>query len=181
MGTAALISLAVQLAQFAPTLLRHLGAGQASVQVATQAVQLAQQLTGASTPEQAVATIAANPDLQADYQRRALEIDGALEQAYLADTQDARARDTAMRQAGQHNQRADWMVLFDAVGLVACLVVLSLFRKDIPGEVVGLLSTIAGIFGLCLRDAHQFEFGSSRSSREKTALIAARGNPGGAD
>lgn len=63
------------------------------------------------------------------------------------------------------------MVLFDAAGLVACLLVLTFFRQNIPGEVVGLLSTIAGIFGLCLRDAHQFEFGSSRGSREKDILL----------
>ncbi len=67
--------------------------------------------------------------------------------------------------------RADLMVLGDVIGLVACLVVLTFFRKDIPGEVVGLLSTVASIFGLCLRDAHQFEFGSSRGSREKNAVI----------
>lgn len=66
-----------------------------------------------------------------------------------------------------HESRRNWMVLLDVVGLISCLAVLTLFRKEIPGEVVGLLSTIAGIFGLCLRDAHQFEFGSSRGSKEK--------------
>lgn len=38
-----------------------------------------------------------------------------------------------------------------------------------------LLSGIAGIFGACLRDAFQFEFGSSRGSREKGAILGARG------
>jgi hypothetical protein len=50
--------------------------------------------------------------------------------------------------------------------------VLVFFRKDIPGEAVGIISTVAGIFGACLRDAYQFEFGSSRGSKEKDALIA---------
>jgi hypothetical protein len=62
--------------------------------------------------------------------------------------------------------RRNWMVALDVVGLIACLAVLTFFRKEIPGEVVGLLSTIAGIFGLCLRDAHQWEFGSSKGSKE---------------
>lgn len=35
------------------------------------------------------------------------------------------------------------------------------------GVVLAQLSTINSYFGLCLRDAHQFEFGSSRGSRTK--------------
>lgn len=31
--------------------------------------------------------------------------------------------------------------------------------------------SIAGFFGLGLRDAHQFEFGSSRGSQEKNELL----------
>lgn len=69
--------------------------------------------------------------------------------------------------------RADVMVLLDVVGLVACLVVLAVYRKDLPGEVVALLGSIATTFGLCLRDAHTYEFGSSRGSREKDRLLAA--------
>ena len=37
---------------------------------------------------------------------------------------------------------------------------------------VGIISTVAGIFGACLRDAFQFEFGSSRGSRDKDELLA---------
>jgi hypothetical protein len=76
-----------------------------------------------------------------------------------------------LAKAGRLNLRADVMVLIDAVGLVTCLIVLAMFRKVRPGEVVALLSSIASIFGLCLRDAHQFEFGSSRSSQRKDATI----------
>ena len=97
--------------------------------------------------------------------------DTALEKAYLADRQDARARDVKLAEAGRRNVRADVMVVMDVVGLVACLVVLAFFRGDMPGEVVALLSSIASIFGLCLRDAHTFEFGSSRSSQSKDATI----------
>lgn len=90
----------------------------------------------------------------------------------LADVQNARARDAEFIKAGKANERANWMVVMDVVGLLACLAVLTFFRQNLPGEVVGLLSTIAGIFGLCLRDAHQFEFGSSRGSKEAQATIA---------
>lgn len=63
------------------------------------------------------------------------------------------------------------MVILDALGLIACLVVLGLYRQDLPPEALTLLTTVASLFGLCLRDAHQYEFGSSRGSREKTALL----------
>lgn len=167
-----LIPIALGLAQYAPSLLRFFGVGDKSVAVAEQVVGLAQAVTGTQSPGDALIAIKASAELQARFAERALEVDATLEQACLADRQDARARDIAFVKAGRHNTRADVMVLLDAVGLVACLVVLTLFRQDIPGEVVGLLSTIAGIFGLCLRDAHQFEFGSSRGSREKDGLLA---------
>lgn len=67
------------------------------------------------------------------------------------------------------------MVVLDVLGIIACLAVLALYRTELPSEAVTLLSAIAGIFGMNLRDAHQFEFGSSRGSREKDALIAAQG------
>lgn len=77
----------------------------------------------------------------------------------------------AIPEPGQ-GARADVMVIGAVVGLIACLLVLALFKAQIPGEAVGVISTVAGIFGTCLRDAFQFEFGSSRGSRSKDALLA---------
>lgn len=164
---APLIPIALALAQFAPSLMRYFGAGEASTAIAEQVVGIAQTVSGAKTPEEALAAIRESAALQLDFQRRVLELDAEMEQAYLADRQNARARDVEYMRAGRTNQRANAMVAFDAAGLVACLIVLVFFRKEIPGEVVGLISTIASIFGLCLRDAHQYEFGSSRGSQEK--------------
>ena len=65
--------------------------------------------------------------------------------------------------------RKNVMLLGAGVGLLTCLGTLIGFRGgELPGEVVGIVSTISGIFGACLRDAFQFEFGSSRSSQDKT-------------
>jgi len=166
------MTIALALLQFAPSLLRYFGAGEKPAAVADKVVEIARTVTGAATGPEALEAIRANAAQAAAFQQAVLEADTTLEQAYLADRRDARARDVALHQAGFHNTRADLMVLFDVIGLIACLVVLSVFRKEIPGEVVSLLSTIAGIFGLCLRDAHQFEFGSSRGSKEKDALLA---------
>lgn len=166
------MTIALGLLQFAPSLLRYFGAGEKPAAVADKVVEIARTVTGAATGPEALEAIRANAAQAAAFQQAVLEADTTLEQAYLADRRDARARDVALHQAGFHNTRADLMVLFDVIGLIACLVVLSVFRKEIPGEVVSLLSTIAGIFGLCLRDAHQFEFGSSRGSKEKDALLS---------
>ena len=171
-----LLPIVMAMAQFAPSVMRFFGAGQASTAVAEQVANVAQSVTGATTPAEALEMLKANAQLQLAFQQRVLELDASMEQAYLADVQNARARDVAYVQKGLHNTRADVMVLCDVIGLVACLAVLGFLRKDIPPEVVTLLTTIAGIFGLCLRDAHTFEFGSSRGSREKDALMASQTN-----
>lgn len=173
-----LIPIAVQLAQFAPSLLRFFKAGESSTAVADQVASLAQQMSGAKTPAEALEAIKQNAELQAQFNLRAMELDAQLDLAYLADRQSARARDVEFVKAGRHNTRADVMVALAVVGLIACLAVLTIFRKDIPGEVVGLLSSIVSLFGLCMRDAYQFEFGSSRGSREKDQLMAAQQRTG---
>ena len=165
------ITIALGLAQLAPALMRFFGVGEKPVAVAEKVVDLAKAVTGQPTGEAALAALQADAEKAQEFRMAALKMDGDLEQAYLNDRSDARKRDVALHQSGYINRRADLMVLFDVVGLIACLVVLAFFRKEIPGEVVGLLSSIASIFGVCLRDAHQFEFGSSRGSREKDALL----------
>lgn len=166
------ITLALSLAQFAPSLLRFFGAGEKSATIAEKVIGIAQTVTGKENGQSALVALQADPKLAQEFNLAVLKADTDLEQAYLSDRKDARARDIALHQAGFANKRADWMVIGDVIGLVACLVVLAVFRKEIPGEVVSLLSTVASIFGLCLRDAHQFEFGSSRGSKEKDALLA---------
>ena len=166
-------TIALGLAQLAPSLMRYFGVGEKPVAVAEQVIGIAKTITGQPTGEAALAALQADTAKAHDFRMAVLQSDASLERAYLDDRKDARSRDVALRQAGYHNKRADLMVLFDVIGLIACLLVLSVFRKEVPGEVVGLLSTIAGIFGLCLRDAHQFEFGSSRGSKEKDILLGA--------
>lgn len=171
------LAIALSLAELAPRLMRYFGAGEQSTAVAEKVVDLAKTVTGTDSGVAALFAIQADPKLAQEWRMAALAADTDLERAYLDDRRDARARDVALAQAGRHNRRADLMVLFDVVGLIACLAVLALFRKEIPAEVVTLLSTIASLFGVCLRDAHQFEFGSSRGSREKDVLLGGSGKP----
>ncbi len=139
---------------------------------------IASALGTSATPEavqEALADPATQIKLREIEAKREADLQGLMlehTRAQLADVQGARSRDVELHKAGYRNARADIMVLLDVVGLIACLVVIALYRDKLPGEVVGIISTVAGIFGACLRDAHQFEFGSSRSSREKDATLA---------
>ncbi|HJW23791.1 MAG TPA: hypothetical protein VJ576_02745 [Rhodocyclaceae bacterium] len=167
------VTTALALAQFAPSILRFFGVGEKPVAVAEKVVDIAKAVTGQATGPEALEAMRQSAGMAHEFQMAVLKADTDLEQAYLADRGDARARDIEVRKlTGGSNLRADVMVAAAAVGLVCCLAVLVFFRKEIPGEAVGIISTIAGIFGACLRDAFQFEFGSSRGSRDKDALIA---------
>jgi hypothetical protein len=171
---APILSVAMGLAQYAPQIMRWLGAGQESTAVAERVVQVAQAVTGTGDPSAALERMRADAAAQAEFTLRVQAMSDELERDYLADRQDARRRDVAIVQAGKHNVRADLMVVGAVVGLLACLGTLVFFKEKVPGEVVGIVSTVAGLFGACLRDAFAFEFGSSRGSREKDAVIAAR-------
>lgn len=95
------------------------------------------------------------------------------------DIKGARERDIKLREQGQTNTRANMMILGDVLGLVVCLAVIYALKDATGagiGELRGLLTAIAGYFGLGLRDAHQFEFGSSRGSKEKDFMMTQKGN-----
>lgn len=76
-----------------------------------------------------------------------------------------------MLNAYNKNRRLNIMILGAVFGLVFCLLMLTFYKGDLPGEVVGIISTVAGIFGSCLKDAYSFEFGSSRGSKDKDDKI----------
>ena len=167
-------AIALQLAQFAPSVMRWLGAGQESTNVATSLVNMATSMTGATTPEEAIAKLNDDPKLSHEYQLAVLQATTSLEAAYLADVQNARARDIEYVRAGRHNTRADLMVLAAVVGLIACLVCLVFFKGQLSEGANTIITSVASIFGLCLRDAFTFEFGSSRGSKDKDELLSQR-------
>jgi hypothetical protein len=167
-----LIAAALALAEFSPSIARWLG-GPKAQDVAQTVVDTAKRITGGSDHQEITRLLQENTVLVADFQRAILQIDADLEREHLHDRQDARARDVALRQVnGDRNIRADIMVISAALGLVFCLCSLAYYSTELPGEAVGIISTIAGIFGACLKDSYAFEFGSSRGSKEKDFAMA---------
>jgi len=167
-----LMATALALAEFSPSIARWLS-GSKAPDVAQTIVDTAKRITGSTDQQEIKRLLQENALWVADFQRAMLQLETDLEGAHLQDRQDARARDVAIRQtSGERNMRADIMVLSAALGLVFCLCALAYYSTALPGEAVGIISTIAGIFGACLKDAYAFEFGSSRGSKDKDLAMA---------
>ncbi|MCE2950677.1 MAG: hypothetical protein ACK5TR_07095 [Alphaproteobacteria bacterium] len=138
--------------------------------IAAKVVDAAKRITGQKDALGAVEILRHDPKLFVDFQNAMAKLDHDLERAFIGDRQSARARDIAIAQSGKRNVRADIMVVCAAVGLIFCLVALAMYKDYLTGEAVGIISTISGIFGSCLKDAYSFEFGSSRERKDKEIL-----------
>lgn len=160
------------LTEFAPLIARWVGSEE-SEKVAHKIVNTAYAVTGEKDPLKVIQSLKADPKLVADFQKAILKMEQEMEMALYKDRENARLRDMALAQAGRHNLRADIMVISAALGLIFCLLTITLYRMSLPGEAVGIISTIAGIFGSCLKDAYAFEFGSSRGSKLKDTKLSA--------
>lgn len=172
------ITIAMGLAQFAPMILKWITGSEKAEKAAEDVVEIARQVTGAQTPEEALAKITADRAAQLQFRMALMANETDLDKAYLADRQNARQRDVEYVKMGRTNVRANWMVALDVIGLLFGLfgmLILGYLKAKYPAEIndavfgalMAQLGTITGYFGLCLRDAHNFEFGSSRGSREK--------------
>jgi len=175
------ITVAFGLAQFAPQILKWLTGSDKAADAAATVVDIAKKVTGRD--DDVVAALKADPALALKFRQAVMDNEADLDKAYLADRQDARKRDVQLAQAGVTNSRANAMVAMDVIGLLFGLggmLLLGYYKAKYPeaisegvfGALLAQLSTITSYFGLCLRDAHQFEFGSSRGSRIKDDIAA---------
>lgn len=165
-----LLAVAQSLTEIVPLMAKWLS-GSESEETARKIVAMAHSITGEKDPSSLLHALKTNPKLLIDFQEATLKLNHDLEMAEYKDRDSARLRDIALAQAGRSNLRADIMVISAALGLVACLITITLYRLTLPGEAVGIISTIAGIFGSCLKDAYTFEFGSSRGSKLKDSKL----------
>jgi len=180
------ISIALGLASAAPSIMRFFGVGEKPVAVAEKVVEIAQTVTGKQKPEEALAAIQQDPVLAQQFNLAVLASNTELEKAYLSDRADARERDLKLRaMTGGTNRRADLMIIGDVIGMLACLgamvycTYLGVQGAAGNNDVSPIIMAINGPLGMLtqqfangLRDAHNFEFGSSRGSAEKTELLA---------
>lgn len=181
LAVAGLGSLALRLV---PELLTIFASDKAGT-LAGQAADMIRTATGTDDPKVAQNVLAADPDKMAQMrvqlativadQEKArdqarleeMRVSMQAEAARLAGVADARKRDLDLQQAGKRNVRADVMVGLVLIGLVIVALVLWLgdFREG--GSIEGFFLMIGGGLFACFKDAFNFEFGSSRGSREK--------------
>jgi hypothetical protein len=153
------VTMALGLMEFAPIIAKLVGGAKAT-DMAEKIVETAQTVTGVNDIDHMHHTLRNSPSVLVEFQQQ-------VEKLALEDRASARQRDVSLFQVGKRNVRGDIMVLSALLGLLGCLGALTLFKMSLSGEVIGIISTIAGIFGSCLKDAYAFEFGSSRGSKEK--------------
>lgn len=161
---APLLPIALQLAQFAPHIMRFFGAGETSTKVVESVVDVAKTVTGATSPEEALEILKENTEAQRMFQQHLMELDTELEKSYLMDRQDARKRDAAFLTAGTRNYRADLMVAgaFIVVFVIAWKVWTA---PALPEYAKGIITLVLGRFlGYC-DQIFQFEFGSVRDKK----------------
>jgi hypothetical protein len=171
------------IASAAPALIGLITGSPRAEAVSKSVVDVVEAATGVTVSDEASAARAAaalkeDPEAWAAFQREALAIQAAETQALLADRADARARDIEVRRLeGGGNRRADallWAIVALLVSVLAANVAIGVWvREEGPHltAAVGLLGTAAGFLLRGLSSALDFEFGSSRGSKEKSAQL----------
>jgi hypothetical protein len=148
---------------------------------------------------EAQALIEADPELAARLASELRRLEAQELERLLADRRDARARDVEVRRlTGGLNTRANVMLLLAFLAIVVIagkLIALNLRSAgqsgdelQFTGAIIGFLTGIGGMFARNIGSAFDFEFGSSRGSKNKDGQIeqlsrdlsALRGAPGGA-
>lgn len=164
------LAAALSLAQYAPTILRFFGAGEKSASVAEKVAGIAQTVAGTNSVEDALDVFQKDSGKRYEFQKAVMENDAQLEIAYLADRQSARNRDQAFVVAGTRNYRADFMFLLAVIVIVGIAAAI----WNTPGideYTKGIATLILGRFLGYLDNIYNFEFGSTRSSKQKDASI----------
>lgn len=106
----------------------------------------------------------------------AMTEEGKEQEAILADKQNARLRDMAIITAGKTNVRADLMLGGAYLSVALIVIALVVGHIDAGGAVFALLLMLATKFASNIGTAFDFEYGSSRGSLDKGAVIAGQAN-----
>lgn len=158
------------LAQFAPSLLKAIGVGSDVQKVANTAAAIATAVTGKADINEAAESLRTNPEQVLEFQQKILEQDSLFEELYQKDKADARARDIALAATPGGNVRANWLVGIAILVIITILFVV-IYVDTISEFAKGSLTTILGVFLNQLTNIYNFEFGTTRRSREKSDLL----------
>lgn len=161
----------IALAQFAPLIVKWLGAGKGVTNVTTAIADVASQVTGAKTLDEAVSVLSSNSEKAMEFRVKIMEMEQSLDAMYMQDMQDARARDREFIKLGMTNARANFM-FFLAVAIIAGMVWIIWKDPTINEYVKGIFTLVLGRFLGYLDNIYNFEFGTTRASKEKDHTIS---------
>jgi hypothetical protein len=167
------ISIALGLAQFAPSIIKYFTGSEKAANVAEQVVGIAQTVTGTKAPEEVLAALKANSELAAQFQQKMLEADTDLQKAYLQDVQSARNMQiAALGQDDLFSKRfvyyfaAAWSLFAMSYFVAVTFIPMSQTGQRIADTILGVLITT--VLGAMVA----YFYGSTKGSAEKTRLIA---------
>jgi len=166
---APLIPIAMQLAQYAPALIKLL-AGEKAGEVAGKVVDVARAVTGIDEPKFAVEAIQMDPAKAAEFQLAIGAQQADWDRMYLADTQSARARDVELAKAGIKNHRANVMAGAALLMVIICLLVV-VWNSEMNEYGKLTLSLVLGRAMGWVDQIFSFEFGTTRANKTKDDTI----------
>jgi len=164
-----LIPIAMQLAQFAPSIIKLL-AGDKAGEVAGKVVDVARAVTGADEAKFAVEAIQMDSAKAAEFQLAIGAQQADWDRMYLADTQSARARDVELAKAGIKNHRAN-VLASAAVMLVILSLAVVVWSSGADDFAKATISLILGRALGWTDQLFSFEFGTTRASKAKDDTI----------
>lgn len=164
------ITIAMTLAQFAPGIVKLFTGSDKAAEIASKVVGVAQAVTGAPTGEAALAAIQADQGKAMDFQLAMADKQQALEQMYLADVQDARARDVKLAQAGQVNYRANALAAGAGLLVIFCLLIV-VWASSMDDFAKATITLILGRSLGWIEQIFSFEFGTTRANKTKDDTI----------
>jgi hypothetical protein len=175
-----LIPIAMQLAQFAPGIIKLLSGSDKAEEVASKVIDVAKVITGTGSGAAAVAAIQADPQKMLDFQLAFGSQQMEWERMYLVDVQNSRSMQiAALTQEDKFSKRfvyyfaMAWslfaMTYFTAVTFID---ITTEGGQRVADTILGVLisSVVGGIFA--------FFYGSTKGSEAKSALLAQAPPPG---
>jgi len=164
------ITIAMGLAQFAPGIIKLITGSDKAADVAGKVISVAQAVTGTSTGPAALAATQADSAKVLDFQQAMGAQQMDLERTCLADTQDARARDVRLTEAGHVNSRVNVLAGGAVMLVIGCLLI-TVWAAGMDDFAKATITLICGRSLGWLEQVFSFEFGTTRSSKTKDDTI----------
>jgi hypothetical protein len=157
-------------AQYAPSIIKYMSNSNTAADVAGQVIDIAKTVTGKATVGEARAVLELDPVKRIEFQQAIVANDAQLQQAYLADVQNARARDVELAKVGMKNTRANALAAAAILLVMVCLFIV-VWNSTADEWVKATITLILGRALGWVEQIFSFEFGTTRTSRTKDDTI----------